>query len=255
MNPCIDCKILMLTKAKALMSVYDAGFVITGEVLGQRPMTQNERAIKIIQKRCGLEGYLIRPLSAKLLDETEPEKLGWVDRNKLLDINGRGRKRQYELAKEFNIPEEYIQQPAGGCILTEEAYSKRLRDFLPDLSTEPEDRNLELKLLSVGRQFRKDKVKFIIGRNETDNKFLLRFKGLSEYSVFEPAEEIAGPVVITRNAISDDIKKFLAEATAAYSDGKDMESMDIIITNGNTMSKLTVKPGVKSELTKLRVDI
>src|SRR5208283_3934560 len=116
MNPCIDCKILMLQKAKELMPSYDAGFVITGEVLGQRPMTQNKNSLKIIEKQSGLGGFLLRPLCAKNMEETEPEKLGWVDRNRLLDIRGRSRKMQMQLAVSYNI-EEYAQQPAGGCIL------------------------------------------------------------------------------------------------------------------------------------------
>ena len=138
--------------------------------------------------------------------------------------------------------------------MTEEAYSKRLRDYLPEISQKPETRNSELKLLSVGRQFRKDTVKFIIGRNEHDNKFLAGFKSDPEYTVFETPEEIAGPVVITRGVLDEEHKKFVAAATAAYSDGKEMESMDIIITSGNTISRLAVKPGNKGEITGLRVD-
>ncbi|HPD19387.1 MAG TPA: tRNA 4-thiouridine(8) synthase ThiI, partial [Candidatus Goldiibacteriota bacterium] len=129
MNPCIDCKIMMLKKAGSLLSEFNASFVITGEVLGQRPMTQNARAMKLIEEKSGLTGRLLRPLSAKKLEITEPEKNGSVDRNKLLDIEGRSRKIQLSLAKEWGL-QEYVKPPGGGCILTDENYSKRLRDLL-----------------------------------------------------------------------------------------------------------------------------
>ncbi|HDT14945.1 MAG TPA: hypothetical protein ENN55_01920, partial [Firmicutes bacterium] len=129
MNPCIDCKIMMLKKAKEVMEEYGAGFVITGEVLGQRPMSQNASAAKKIRDESGLEGFLVRPLCAKAMEPTKPEKLGWIDREKLLGITGRGRKQQFEMAKQFGI-DGNIETPAGGCLLTEEQYAKRLKDFI-----------------------------------------------------------------------------------------------------------------------------
>ena len=121
--------IFMLRKAKELLKKYNASFVITGEVLGQRPMTQNSRSMKIIEEQSGLAGYLLRPLCAKNLVLTEPEKSGAVDREKLLGFKGRSRKPQLALAREFKI-EKFVKSPGGGCILTEKIYSKRLKDFI-----------------------------------------------------------------------------------------------------------------------------
>ncbi|MFW6210529.1 MAG: tRNA 4-thiouridine(8) synthase ThiI, partial [bacterium] len=160
MNPCIDCKILMLKKAKEIMEKYNAGFVITGEVLGQRPMSQNPSAAKKIRDESGLEGFLVRPLCAKAMEPTEPEKLGWIDRESLLGITGRGRKQQIEMAKEFGIDKD-IETPGGGCLLTEGQYAKRLKDFM----THNKDKELNEKdmfILSAGRHFRKGNIKFII---------------------------------------------------------------------------------------------
>ncbi len=124
MNPCIDCHALMIKTAGELLKKYDASFIITGEVLGQRPMSQNSQALKRVEKISGMEGYLVRPLCAKLLPETIPEKNGWIDREKLQNLNGRGWTRQMELAAELGVVE--YPSPEGGCLLTAPGYSRRL---------------------------------------------------------------------------------------------------------------------------------
>jgi tRNA U34 2-thiouridine synthase MnmA/TrmU len=128
MNPCIDCRIFMLRNAKQVAEEKKARFIFTGEVVGQRPMSQHWRALKLIEREAGLEGKLLRPLCAKLLPETEAEKMGWVNRNALLDISGRGRKTQIALATEKGILDYPC--PAGGCLLTSREFSTRLRDFM-----------------------------------------------------------------------------------------------------------------------------
>ena len=127
MNPCIDCHLLMLKEAKKIAREAKYDFVATGEVLGQRPMSQNIRALELIEKKANLEGKILRPLSAKALPETEMEKSGMVDREKLLGISGRSRKEQMALAKKYGV--KYYPTPAGGCILTDSEYSKKLREL------------------------------------------------------------------------------------------------------------------------------
>ncbi|HDQ26499.1 MAG TPA: tRNA 4-thiouridine(8) synthase ThiI [bacterium] len=217
MNPCIDCKIYMLRKAGELMEKFGAGFVITGEVLGQRPMTQNIRAIKLIEKESGLSGYLLRPLSAKCLAPTEPEKAGWVDREKLFDIQGRTRKRQLALAAGWGLS-PFVKPPGGGCILTEKAYSKRLRNFLERAGSADITED-DMKLLRTGRHFIKDGAGFITGRNEEENRFLSGFRGKAV--IFE-ARGAPGPVTITFDNPGEEIKNFIAAVTAGYSDARNL---------------------------------
>ena len=165
MNPCIDCHILMLKVAKAIMKKEKSSFVATGEVLGERPMSQNKGALTLIEKESGLSGYLLRPLSAKLLKQTIPEKLGWIDRKKLLDISGRSRKRQIALAKKYKI--ESYPTPAGGCLLCDLEFSRRLKELLKIC---PKCEDSDIELLKYGRHFWNDKIKIVVGRNEQENK-------------------------------------------------------------------------------------
>ena len=170
MNPCIDCRILMLREAAVLMKTVGADFIITGEVVGQRPKSQHRPTLRLIDRESGLEGFLVRPLSAKLLPETVPEQNGLVDRNQLEGISGRSRKRQLELAREFGL-EDYS-SPAGGCLLTDVNYSKRLKDLLAH--NQNPDSN-DIILLRYGRHFRLDsQTRLIVGRDETDNDHIRR---------------------------------------------------------------------------------
>ncbi|RQW83411.1 MAG: hypothetical protein EHM79_16200 [Geobacter sp.] len=168
MNVCIDCRIFILRKAKEYMAESGADFIITGEVLGQRPMSQRRDAMRLIARESGLEGLLLRPLSAKHLATTIPEQEGWVDREKLLGITGRSRKEQMHLAEELDITNYPC--PAGGCLLTEPSYVSKIRDVFDHADQlEPRD----FSLLKNGRHFRVGpRCKVIIGRNEADNLIL-----------------------------------------------------------------------------------
>ncbi len=169
-NPCIDCKILFFKKTKKLMEELKADFVASGEVLGQRPMSQMKNIMRLIEKKSGLKRYLLRPLSAKLLDPTVPEELGWVNRDRLYGISGRGRKKQRELVSIFGI-EEY-RSPAGGCLLTEKSFKARFQDLVKH--REDIDVN-DLIVLRYGRHFRIcNRCKLVVGRDKRGNEFLKR---------------------------------------------------------------------------------
>ena len=168
LNPCIDCRIYLLRKAKEYMAESGADFVITGEVLGQRPMSQRRDTLNRIERESGLEGLLLRPLSAKHFNPTIPEQQGWVDRDKLLAIQGRSRKEQFQLAEELDV--KNYPCPAGGCLLTELSFVSKVRDMFEH----SEQLNLrECRLLKVGRHFRVGpQCKVLFGRDEADNQTL-----------------------------------------------------------------------------------
>lgn len=168
-NPCIDCRIFLLSKAREYMAESGADFVITGEVLGQRPMSQRRHTLQIIEKESGLQGLLLRPLSAKHFKPTIPETEGWVDRSRLLAIQGRSRKDQIDLAEELDVTNYPC--PAGGCMLTEVSFAPKVRDVF-DHSGELNMR--DFRLLKLGRHFRLgEKTKLLVGRNEVENEALL----------------------------------------------------------------------------------
>ncbi len=168
-NPCIDCHGYMFRLAKTLLSEFGASFVITGEVVGQRPMSQTKEALRNVKRLADDldENLILRPLSAKLMEETTPEKKGWVDRTRLLDFNGRGRSRQLELAKSFGWDD--YPSPAGGCLLTDIQFSARIKDLLAYETFETSD----TLILKNGRHFRlEDGAKLVLGRNQHENDFL-----------------------------------------------------------------------------------
>ncbi len=167
LNPCIDCKILMLQKAKEFLGKYNASFLATGEVLGQRPMSQRRDAMNTILREAGVQGLLLRPLSAKLMPPSPMEEHGLVDRKRLLAIKGRGRKEQLRLAQEYGLSK--IPTPAGGCLLTEPEHVKRFRPVLELLSP---PRTQDFQLATVGRQYWADGHWLVIGRNKADNDTL-----------------------------------------------------------------------------------
>lgn len=192
MNPCIDCRIYMLKKTKDIMEKEDAGFVITGEVLGQRPMSQRRDTINIIERESGLSGLILRPLSAMLFPPSIPEKEGIVDRLRLFDITGRSRAIQYDLANKFGLSE--FGCPGGGCLLTDPIFSRKLKDlFKNDASFTMDD----IVLLSIGRHFRlNEKIKVILGRNKAENDILcsMNKKG---YRLILPSG-FTGPVALIK---------------------------------------------------------
>lgn len=168
-NPCIDCHGFMFTVAKSLLPRYGASFIATGEVVGQRPMSQNKDALRLVKKIANDidEDLILRPLCALVMEETKPEREGWVDRSKLLGFNGRGRNAQLALAKELGW-EDYP-TPAGGCLLTDVQFSIRMRDFVAHDTFSKED----IEVLKNGRHFRlPDGAKLVVGRNEKENEII-----------------------------------------------------------------------------------
>lgn len=212
MNPCIDCKILMLTKAKALMNEMGASFVITGEVLGQRPMSQHRLALEIIERKSGLEGLLLRPLTAQRLKETVPEREGWINRGALLDFSGRTRRPQIKLADSFNL--KNYPNASGGCLLTDPGFAKRLKDLINH--REVSDDSIEL--LRWGRHFRLGpEAKLIVGRNEKENNALEASAKEGDYLLYPPLE-IAGPTSLGKGVFSSELIALAGAITCRYSD-------------------------------------
>lgn len=210
LNPCIDCHALMIKVAGTLLEKYGASFIITGEVLGERPMSQNGRALQTVARISGMDGYIVRPLSAKLLKETIPETNGWIDRGRLLSIQGRSRKPQMELVEKYEIKE--YPSPGGGCLLTEESFTKRLIQIRDDGHW---DENELFNLVRNSRFVRIDKDKyFFVGRDEADNQKLKDYKK-SGY-LFVEKDNVPGPVIVGVGNLTDDDKKFAAEMFSRY---------------------------------------
>ncbi len=209
-NPCIDCRIFMLQKAKEIMEKEGYHFVITGEVLYQRPMSQTPERLKLIEKEAGLEGYILRPLSAKVLPPTIPEIKGWVDREKLLGIKGRSRKVQIELAKKFGL--EY-EQPAGGCCyLTDENYAFRFKEAF---AVEGHITRDDLVLFSVGRHIRLPSgVKLIVARNEGEVNFLKGFKSRYNHAYRKDGK---GTFALIKGTPPEEELQIIADIIARYS--------------------------------------
>jgi hypothetical protein len=198
-NPCIDCKILMLSRAKELMARYGASFLVTGEVLGQRPMSQRRDTLNVISRDSLCRDILLRPLSAQLMDPTLPEREGWVARDKLFGFSGRGRKAQIALARELGITE--FPAPAGGCVLTDPNLAARIERFYQGLfAIGSSDISAgDINLLLVGRQFRLPGGHWLIlGRNEQENNRLLELREADDWLLHMP--ERPGPTALLRRA-------------------------------------------------------
>ncbi|MBN2453047.1 MAG: tRNA 4-thiouridine(8) synthase ThiI [Candidatus Omnitrophica bacterium] len=247
-NPCIDCKILMLKKAKAYMEETGASFLVTGEVLGERPMSQRRDALNIIEKNAGVRGILLRPLSAKLLPPTLPETEGIVDREKLLDIQGRGRKPQLELAKKFGIKE--YPNPSGGCLLTDPGFTKRVKDLIIHEGLTVEG----LRLLKIGRHFRFSKyVKLIVSRDGTENDALEPL--IREGDVCFRLKDHGGPLAILRGTSDEKIIMRAAEIMARHTKYRSERSLDVLCWRpGSSDARvLVVKAASMEEADKLRI--
>ena len=213
MNPCIDCHATMIRRAGEMMLARGFDFVATGEVMGQRPMSQNKQSLGIVAKSSGLEGRLVRPLSALLLEPTLPETEGKLDRTQLLDLQGRGRERQIQLAAEFGIVN--YPSPAGGCKLTEEGYGRKLKDLLEHEGLRT--RRL-VELLAVGRHFRlPDGTGLIVGRDRNDNAVL---KAESARGMLIASEGLPGPTALLVGGPKSDADLARArQIVAAYTKG------------------------------------
>lgn len=212
-NPCIDCRINLFRTAGKYMKEIGASFIFTGEVLGQRPMSQRKEAMKKIDKEAGLTGLVLRPLCAKNLEPTIPEEQGLVDREQLLAIKGRSRKEQMQLADIFKIKD--YKCPAGGCLLTDAEFAHRMRDLLQFSDGAIND----VQLLKVGRHFRLDPAtKVIMGRREEDNNRIETIAQKGDFLMF--MEDIQGPLTLIRGEITDKKLEFAASLTARYSKGQ-----------------------------------
>ncbi len=238
MNPCLDCRIFMLRRAKAYMEEVGAHFVFTGEVVGQRPNSQHRHQLRTVERESGLEGLLLRPLSAKLLPATIPEKNGWVDRSQLLAIGGRSRKQQIALAEELNIG-DYPQPSGGCCLLPDPNFSRRLRDFLdhyPKEAVTPE----QMAFLAVGRHFRLDEnVKVIVGRDEGENNYL-EYAGADHWQ-FRTIDH-PGPIALTADPLTPSHLEWIASLTASYSDGKSESQVRVEVRRNGDVRTVTVAP-------------
>jgi tRNA U34 2-thiouridine synthase MnmA/TrmU len=213
MNPCIDCRIFMLKKAKKYMEEMGASFLFTGEVLGQRPMSQRRETMTIIEKEAGLEGLILRPLSAQFLEPTIPEKEGLIDREKLFGIRGRWRKPQMELAEEFGI-KDYL-CPAGGCRLTDPQFARRVREAFEH----DEDGIQDMNLLKYGRHFRLPSgVKVIVGRNEEENSIISIFAG--ERDLLMEGIGFGSPITLLKDSCDERDIKTAASVCVRYSNYK-----------------------------------
>ena len=223
-NPCTDCRIFMLQKTKAHMERIGAHFVFTGEVLGQRPMSQTGGRLRTVERESGLKGYLLRPLSAKLLEPTVPEQKGWVDRDRLYDISGRSRKCQMALAAELGVMD--YPSPAGGCcFLTDKNYARKFRDLIARRGEDEELTLDDIMLLKAGRHFRvSENVKVIVGRDEGENRFLERYK---EGRWTFDALNYTGPLVLAEGDLSQEEMEQVAAITARYGHGKDEDDVHV----------------------------
>jgi len=210
MNPCVDCRIYMFKEAQALMEEIGASFLVTGEVLGQRPMSQMSRSIALIEKRSGLTGLIVRPLSAKKLAPTLPEKAGVIDREALCGIVGRSRRDQIKLAAQYGIND--YPNAAGGCLLTDQHYGGRLKDLF---GHQQEVTAGDMELLRIGRHFRvNDETKLIVGRNEKENGMLAAHLAPGRM-LLEP-HGFSGPSALLEGSISDAARQLAVRAIAKY---------------------------------------
>jgi tRNA U34 2-thiouridine synthase MnmA/TrmU len=221
MNPCIDCHALMIRTAGELLKKEGAGFILTGEVLGQRPMSQNIQALTTVARESGFDGLVLRPLSAKRLPITTPEEEGWVIREKLMDFSGRTRKPQIALAKELHI--QGYPSPAGGCLLTDKVFSRRLKDLFEN-HDETDKRDIEL--LKVGRHFRIDtKVKLIVGRNKKENQIIESL--CRKEDILLRTQSVPGPTVLVQGDWTRHIETLAASVTVSYSDANDRNLTEV----------------------------
>jgi tRNA U34 2-thiouridine synthase MnmA/TrmU len=212
LNPCVDCRIFILKKAKAIAAEVNASFLFTGEVLDERPMSQTMKALRLIEREADLEQKILRPLSAKLLPVTEVEERGWIDRTQLLDIHGRSRRRQLDLAQEYGFTS--FSTPAGGCLLTVKEFAAKMRDLLK-WKNDVDFR--DVNLLKIGRHFRLGNAKIIVGRDEAENNRLLALRKDEELCFEVP--DCGSPVTLLQGASgSRTAIETAAALTLRYSD-------------------------------------
>jgi tRNA-uridine 2-sulfurtransferase len=224
MNPCVDCHALMFRIAGEMLESEDAAFVVTGEVLGQRPMSQNKHAMNRIATESGLQDLLVRPLSARRLPLTRPEREGWIQREALFDFQGRSRKPQMELARRLQLPD--YPSPGGGCLLTERGFSRRLKDLLGD---KPDVEIRDLELLKLGRHFRiGPHAKLVVGRNKGENERIQSLSGKGD--ILLKSVSVPGPTVLLSGGFTEEAVMTAAAITTAYSNTGGRGANDVSVS-------------------------
>jgi len=240
LNPCLDCKIFMVQKAHEWIQANHFDFIITGEVMGQRPMSQRKRTLPVVSTESGAQDLLLRPLCAHNLPETKPEKEGWVEREKLMGISGRSRKPQMSLAKQFGF-EDYAQPAGGCCFLTDQSYAVKLKDLWDNRGNKNYEID-DIMLLKVGRHIRPSKAfKLIIAREEGETRFLSGYK--KQFQSIKTVSH-AGPMTLVDGDKLDQQQIQLACAiTARFSKGRDEESVEVLFSDADqNTQEIHIKP-------------
>jgi len=248
MNPCLDCHALMFKLAGETMKLRQFQFLFSGEVMGQRPMSQTRPSLRYVEKHSGFDGYIVRPLSAKRLPITIPEKEGLIDREKLLGLSGRSRKPQIELARQFGVIN--YPAPAGGCLLTDKGFSTRLRDYFDHQDNWHE---ADLHLLKFGRHFRlSNAVKLIVGRTQKDNQSINRYF-TPKRDIRITVQKFPGPLCILSHCADPDIVRFAASVCAGYSKAPRDTSADVRIQTPDGAETLAVVGVTPAEVKSLMI--
>ena len=247
LNPCIDCHAMMFHEAGRVMEGRGASFLFSGEVLGQRPFSQNYKALLLVARLSGYEGWILRPLSAKLLPRTRPEAEGLVDREELLDIQGRSRSRQMALAYEWGIRE--YPSPAGGCSLTDPGFAGRLRDLLEhEGALEPR----QIELVKLGRHFRLgEHVKVIVGRKHAENVALDALRSTADTRL--EVSGVPGPVVLVVGSAGDGDVEMAARLAVRYSDAPVDEEASVVVDRAGEATTLKTSAARDEDLERFRI--
>lgn len=246
MNPCIDCRIFMFQLADIVRQDRGAEFIVTGEVLGQRPMSQQRGAMNLIDNHSPLGDRVLRPLSAHHFEPSFPEVQGWIDREKLLSISGRSRKEQLAIAEEWGL--KHYSNPAGGCLLTDSQFSSRLKDFFSyQTHSTSEERLSQSEMLRLGRHFRfSEEAKAIVGRNEKENLELRRLWAKTKGVFFSPVN-FPGPVAVFFGKPSLEAREQVGKVIGRYGKSKTLETIDIQEEENDTVSTFTVTQQMTDE--------
>jgi tRNA U34 2-thiouridine synthase MnmA/TrmU len=253
MNPCIDCRVMIFKRAKSKMKKLGSAFIFTGEVLDQRPMSQNLTKMTMIERESGLEGYVVRPLSAKLLPPTIPEKEGIIDREKMLSIRGRSRKDQIQLGRdEYSLPEESLCS-SGGCLLTDPNFAVRIRDLMENnVGATVKDTHF----LKVGRHFRlTNKLKVVVGRNHEENNKLVKMASSTDFLFYPDHIGIKGPLTVIQGFFDKDTIKQIGGISSSYCSGTEGKPVRMVYRTKSGANKWFVmaKPATKEMIEKWRI--
>ena len=246
-NPCVDCRTMMFDAAKKHMEEIGAEFIISGEVLGQRPMSQHAPSLRIIEKESNLVGKIVRPLSAGLLPATDPEKDGLIKRENLGMIRGRTRRNQLQMAKEYGI--ENPPNAGGGCLLTEPQFGVKAKDLFEHTETPTIN---DIDLLKIGRHFRLDeKTKFVVGRNKDENEMIKAIALPGD--ILMEARDHVGPVSILRGDSAKDHVKFASSVTLRYSDAPKDQTSVVTVKNEKLSEEISTESAKEESYIKFRI--